>query len=124
MKIRMNPEWSLLLERYKGEHQDPRNQRMHRIGIPMILASLPLAITIVGLPIATGLFTLGWGFQFAGHWFEGNDPAFFDDKRNLVVGAIWWAEKSRLVTIEHEGAIPEPRGEHASGRAEAQSRRR
>jgi uncharacterized membrane protein YGL010W len=104
VKIRLNPEWSLLLERYKGEHQDRRNQLTHFVGIPMIVASLPLAVTIVGLPVAVGLFTVGWGFQFAGHWFEGNDPAFFGDRRNLVVGVIWWAQKAGLVQLEHESA--------------------
>ena len=104
MKVRINPEWSLLLEQYKGDHQDRRNQLTHMIGIPMILASLPLAVTIVGLPVAVGLFTVGWGFQFAGHYFEGNDPAFFGDRRNLVIGVLWWAQKSGLVQLEHEGA--------------------
>ena len=100
----MNPEWSLLLEQYKGEHRNKRNQLTHMIGIPMIIASLPLAATIVGLPVAVGLFTVGWGFQFAGHYFEGNDPAFFGDRRNLVIGALWWAQKVGLVRIEHVGA--------------------
>jgi uncharacterized membrane protein YGL010W len=103
--VRMSPEWSLLLEKYKGEHRDKRNQLTHMIGIPMIIASLPLAITIVGLPVAVGLFTVGWGFQFAGHYFEGNDPAFFGDKRNLIVGALWWAHKAGIIQLEHEGAI-------------------
>lgn len=105
MKVRLNPEWSLLLERYKGEHQDRRNQLTHMIGIPMIVASLPLAVTIVGLPMAATLFTVGWGFQFAGHWFEGNDPAFFADRRNLLVGVLWCAQKYGLIEIEHDGAV-------------------
>lgn len=106
MKIRMNPEWSLLLEKYKGEHQDRRNQLTHMIGIPMIVASLPIAATIVGLPLGVGMFTVGWGFQFAGHWFEGNDPAFFGDRRNLIIGVVWCAQKMGLVEIEHEAASP------------------
>ena len=39
---------------------------MPLIGIPMILASLPIGATIIGLPLAATLFTVGWGFQFAG----------------------------------------------------------
>jgi uncharacterized membrane protein YGL010W len=73
----------------------------------MILASLPIGATIVGLPLAATLFTVGWGFQFAGHAFEGNSPAFLSDKRSLVVGAIWWAQKAGLPVHEsptHEGA--------------------
>jgi uncharacterized membrane protein YGL010W len=90
----LNEEWTRLLDDYKSQHKDPRNQACHRIGIPMILASIPVGATIVGLPLAAGLFTVGWGIQFLGHAFEGNSPAFFGDRRQLVVGAIWWLEKS------------------------------
>jgi uncharacterized membrane protein YGL010W len=103
--INLNPEWTDLLHSYKREHQDPRNQACHSIGIPMILASLPIGATIVGLPLAATLFTVGWGFQFAGHAFEGNSPAFLSDKRSLVVGAIWWAQKAGLPV--HESATAE-----------------
>lgn len=92
--LKLNAEWSRLLEEYKLDHQDPRNAACHRIGIPMILTSLPLGASIIGLPLAVPLFTIGWGFQFAGHYFEGNDPAFFGDKRNLLVGVLWWAQKN------------------------------
>src|SRR3954463_9059025 len=60
--INLNPEWTELLHSYKREHQDPRNQACHSIGIPMILASLPIGATIIGLPLAATLFTVGWGF--------------------------------------------------------------
>jgi uncharacterized membrane protein YGL010W len=106
MKIRLNREWSLLLESYKGDHRDKRNQATHMIGIPMIVASLPLIASIVALPVGATLFTVGWGFQFLGHWFEGNDPAFFSDRRSLIVGALWCAEKYGLATLEVEGARP------------------
>lgn len=92
--LRLNERWTELLEKYRKEHSDPRNQACHRIGIPMIAASIPIGATIVGLPLAAGLFTVGWGFQFLGHWFEGNSPAFFADRRNLLVGAIWWLQKA------------------------------
>ena len=98
--LTLNPEWTDLLHKYKAEHRDPRNQACHRIGIPMILASLPIGATLVGLPLAAGLFTVGWGFQFLGHYFEGNDPAFFSDKRSLVIGALWWAQKQGLELVE------------------------
>ena len=74
------------------------------IGIPMILASLPIGATIVGLPLAATLFTVGWGFQFAGHAFEGTSPAFLSDKRSLVVGALWWAQKVGLPVHESAAA--------------------
>jgi uncharacterized membrane protein YGL010W len=91
--MHLNREWSRLLESYQSQHQHPKNQACHRIGIPMILASFPIGATVIGLPLAAGLFTVGWGFQFAGHAFEGNDPAFLSDWRQLVTGAIWWFEK-------------------------------
>lgn len=94
--IKLNREWSALLEDYKEQHQDPRNQACHRVGIPMIAASLPIGATIVGLPLAASMFTVGWGFQFAGHYFEGNSPAFFGDRRQLLVGLLWWLEKSGM----------------------------
>ena len=98
MDVRLNEEWAELLHAYREHHQDPRNQACHRVGIPMILASLPVGATIVGLPLAATLFTVGWGFQFLGHRYEGNDPAFFGDRRNLLVGALWWASEVGLVS--------------------------
>jgi uncharacterized membrane protein YGL010W len=98
--LRLDPEWSRLLAEYKLEHQDPRNQACHRIGIPMILASIPIGATVVGLPLAATLFTVGWGFQLLGHRYEGNDPAFLRDRRNLLVGALWWAQKMGLPVAE------------------------
>lgn len=92
--IRLNEKWSALLEDYKSQHTDPRNQACHRIGIPMIAASFPIGATIIGLPLAASMFTVGWGFQFLGHHYQGNDPAFFADKRQLLVGLLWWAQKS------------------------------
>lgn len=98
--IRLNDEWTDLLHKYKADHQDPRNQACHKVGIPMILASLPLGASIIGLPLAAPLFTVGWGFQFVGHMFEGKKPSFVDDKRSLVIGVIWWLEKSGLKVFE------------------------
>ncbi len=104
--IRLNREWTELLERYKADHQDPRNQACHSIGIPMIMASLPIGASIIGLPLAAGLFTVGWGFQFIGHAFEGKKPSFVSDRRALVVGALWWFEKAgmRVATTERSAA--------------------
>ncbi len=104
MAIELNQEWSRLLASYRDQHRDPRNQACHRVGIPMILASLPIGATLVGLPLAAALFTVGWGFQLAGHRFEGNDPAFFSDARNLLVGALWWGEKAGAVQLATRAA--------------------
>lgn len=105
--MRLNSEWSELLERYKGDHQDRINQACHTVGIPLIAASIPVGATIVGLPLAAGMFSVGWGFQFVGHAFEGKKPSFLNDKRSLVVGLLWWAEKSRLLQLETTPATTE-----------------
>jgi uncharacterized membrane protein YGL010W len=106
--IRLNREWSELYERYQADHSDPRNQACHKIGIPMILASLPIGATIVGLPLASALFTVGWGFQFVGHYFEGKKPSFVSDKRSLVIGALWCLEKYGLPLTERVDLETEP----------------
>ncbi len=97
--IELNDEWSRLMESYRADHQDPRNQLCHSIGIPMIAASLPVGATIIGLPLAAALFSVGWTFQFVGHAFEGKKPSFVDDKRQLVVGALWWTQKMGLDVV-------------------------
>jgi len=98
--MKLGTEWSDLLARYKLDHQHPLNQACHSVGIPLIAASIPIGATIIGLPLAAGMFTVGWGFQFAGHVFEGKKPSFLNDKRSLVVGLLWWAEKSHLLRLE------------------------
>ncbi|RYZ94720.1 MAG: DUF962 domain-containing protein [Moraxellaceae bacterium] len=39
MKVTLNAEWTRLLSSYKADHQNPRNQFCHKIGIPLIAAS-------------------------------------------------------------------------------------
>lgn len=92
-KLSLNAEWTSLMEQYEQDHQDPRNRACHTVGIPLIAASVPVAITIVGLPVAVAMFTVGWAFQFVGHAFEGKKPTFVDDKRALLVGVLWWFKK-------------------------------
>lgn len=94
MALTLNAEWSGLFEAYKQDHQDPRNQLCHSIGIPMILASIPVSATLVGIPLGAALFGVGWTFQFVGHAFEGKKPSFVEDKRALVIGALWWMKKA------------------------------
>lgn len=98
--IRLGEEWTDLMHRYEEDHQDPRNQACHKVGIPLIAASLPVGATIIGLPLAATMFTVGWGFQFVGHYFEGKKPSFVDDKRNLLVGLLWWMKKSGVAKVE------------------------
>lgn len=91
--LKLNEEWTELMRRYAEDHSDPRNQACHKVGIPLIAASVPVGATIIGLPLAAAMFTTGWTFQFVGHAFEGKKPSFVDDKRNLLVGLLWWFEK-------------------------------
>ncbi len=91
--MKLNADWSRLMAEYDEQHSDPRNRVCHQIGIPLIAASFPVGATIIGLPLAATMFTTGWGFQFVGHYFEGKPPAFVNDKRNLIVGLLWWAKK-------------------------------
>ena len=97
--IRLNAEWTELMKSYEADHQDPRNQACHKVGIPLIAASIPVGATIVGRPLAAAMFTTGWAFQFVGHAFEGKKPSFVDDKRQLVVGLLWWTKKVGLDVV-------------------------
>ena len=92
--IRLNHTWTELMKSYDADHQDPRNQACHKVGIPLIAASIPVGATIVGLPLAAAMFSTGWAFQFIGHYFEGKKPSFVDDKRMLLVGLVWWLKKN------------------------------
>ncbi|EYF05724.1 Mpo1-like protein [Chondromyces apiculatus] len=99
-KIPLNADWSEVLRRYKDDHQDPRNQFCHQIGIPLIVGSFPVGATLIGLPLAAGMFTVGWGFQFVGHAFEGKKPSFVDDRRSLLIGVLWCLEKYGMKVFE------------------------
>jgi uncharacterized membrane protein YGL010W len=88
-------EW---VAQYSESHQHPVNRVLHTLGIPLIVISLVAALVGVIvmpslLPIAGGLFFLGWIFQFVGHAFEGKPPEFFKDWRFLFVGLRWWLAK-------------------------------
>jgi uncharacterized membrane protein YGL010W len=89
-------EW---IAQYAASHQHRFNQFCHTVGIPLIVVSLPLFVASIvapGLwPLPTGLFLLGWVFQFLGHAVEGKPPEFFRDWRFLLVGTRWWIEKVR-----------------------------
>jgi uncharacterized membrane protein YGL010W len=47
------------------------------------------------LPLALGLFVVGWAFQFAGHYvWEKRSPAFFRNLAHLLVGPLWIVAKA------------------------------
>lgn len=99
MPIQLNREWSDLMEAYRADHQDQRNQLCHSFGIPLIAASIPVGMTLVGLPAAVAMFSAGWVLQFAGHAFEGKKPSFATDRRQLIVGLLWWTQKAGLKLV-------------------------
>eukprot|EP00750_Incisomonas_marina_P021719 INCI4649.1.p2 GENE.INCI4649.1~~INCI4649.1.p2 ORF type:complete len:165 (+),score=25.24 INCI4649.1:394-888(+) len=41
------------------------------------------------LILSISMFSVGWVFQFVGHWFEGKKPAFFDDLMGLPIGPMF-----------------------------------
>ena len=75
------------VDKYKSRHRHPLNRLSHSIGIPMVVASLPLFFFSWRLALA--LLLVGWIFQFLGHAIEGNRPAFFGNPIYLLVGP-WW----------------------------------
>jgi uncharacterized membrane protein YGL010W len=79
------------LENYRRSHQNPINQWLHTIGIPMLLVSV--FVFFWDWRWGLGLFALGWILQFAGHWFEGKPPAFFSNPVYLLIGPVWWVKK-------------------------------
>ena len=91
--------WEQWITQYAQSHQHPVNRLCHTFGIPLIAASIPLALAAVfveGLwPVPVVMFIVGWVLQFIGHWFEGKPPEFLRDWRFLLVGLRWWAAKMR-----------------------------
>ncbi len=84
---------------YAADHQHPMNRRTHLIGIPLIVASLP--VIPVAPPVGLTMFTAGWALQFVGHAFEGKKPSFASDLRYLAIGPVWiMAEWVEILTGE------------------------
>jgi len=79
------------MDLYSQEHTKPMTRLTHFFGIPMIVASLPLAL--VNKRLAAQLFVGGWALQALGHRIEGNRPAFFRDPFYLMVGPLWVARE-------------------------------
>ncbi len=92
--------WQDWIEQYGHSHQNPVNRFFHTLGIPMIAASIPIAILVLLFapgwwPLPAVLFIIGWIFQFIGHAAEGKPPEFLKDWRYLFVGLRWWWAKIR-----------------------------
>ena len=88
------------LVEYAADHAQIGTRLTHMLGIPMIVASLPM---LPLNPLAGGaLFVGGWALQFVGHYvFEKNDPKFFSDPANLFIGVLWaFMEWARVFGFE------------------------
>lgn len=93
-------------EQYAASHAHPLNKACHLLGIPLITASLPLAVLAWWWPawwmLPAGLFVAGWLLQFIGHAVEGKPPEFLRDWRFLLVGFSWWlAQIKKCVPGSH-----------------------
>jgi uncharacterized membrane protein YGL010W len=96
----MKKSWEEYMREYAEAHTQRGTKLTHMFGIPMILASLP--VLPINPPLSAGLFVGGWALQFIGHYvFEKNDPKFFGDPLNLLVGVAWAAvEWGNLVGVK------------------------
>lgn len=82
------------------------------LGLDVALHTASLA-TGAWLAWGLGLFLLGWGLQFLGHYFEGRKPAFVDDIIGLVIGPLFvLAEVAFLLGLRRdvEAAIEQKAG--------------
>ncbi len=89
------------IEFYRSQHRTKGCELCHLIGVPLI------AVSILTLPFnwrgGLKLFTLGWGFQFIGHYvFEKNKPVLFSEARDplTVLAALIYVSDgwSRLLS--------------------------
>ncbi len=67
------------------------------LGIMMLVLSAAMATVggFVPIPVAVGLFILGWVLQFVGHYvYEKKSPAFFRNVTHLLVGPLWILAKA------------------------------
>jgi len=76
-----------LLRKYEAKHQNPTNRAIHRIGVPLIVLSIPALF--FSRPLGFGMLGLGWLLQILGHRIEGNKPAFMQNPIFLLVGPVW-----------------------------------
>lgn len=94
---------AVALEGYDRHHQDPRNQALHLICLPMSYSG---AVGLIIWPkytppwiVSAAGFSLGLGLDGLGHaLFERGAPATLDDPLSFVVAPAWAARnvKARL----------------------------
>jgi len=67
------------------------------LGAMMLVLTVAMATVggFIPVPVATGLFLLGWVLQFVGHYvYEKKSPAFFRNVAHLLVGPLWILAKA------------------------------
>jgi uncharacterized membrane protein YGL010W len=67
------------------------------LGAMMLVLSAAMAAVggLIPVPVAVGLFILGWVLQFVGHYvYEKKSPAFFRNVTHLLVGPLWILAKA------------------------------
>jgi hypothetical protein len=85
--------WNESIKFYDATHQNAMNRKLHRIGIPMIVAGA--AGLLLSRPLrpmwgaAAMSFTAGWALNFVGHAIEKSKPAFADDPLSFIAGPVW-----------------------------------
>lgn len=88
------------LDEYAEGHRHLGTRLTHMVGIPIIVASLP--VFPFNPLLGGGMFVGGWLLQVIGHWmFEKNNPLLVNDPMNLLIGALWAAKEwAELIGIE------------------------
>ena len=80
------------LDEYAEGHRHVGTRLLHMVGIPIIVASLP--VFPVNPLLGGGMFAAGWVLQIIGHWaFEKNSPLLFNDPLNMLIGVVWAAKE-------------------------------
>jgi uncharacterized membrane protein YGL010W len=101
------------LEFYRSQHRTKGCELCHLIGVPLIALSVPAVF--INWRVAAKMFALGWGFQFAGHYFfEKNKPVLFSEARDpltLVAALVYCSDGwSRILSgrslIDRNGDSP------------------
>lgn len=75
-----------MVENYRKNHQHPVNRAIHSVGIPMIVAALPIFFFWPWWGLF--LWSFGWGIQFFGHVIEKSSPVIFTNGASPVANMV------------------------------------
>ncbi|MBX9877477.1 MAG: DUF962 domain-containing protein [Candidatus Obscuribacterales bacterium] len=74
-------EFQSQLAEYRRQHSTKGCRITHMIGVPLIALSIP--VSFFNKRLATGMFVIGWIFQFIGHIvYQHNRPMFMTEMRS------------------------------------------